>query len=133
MSIPNAKQTAENLLTDYAEVLNTANTVAIASFYTFDGLFMPDGYQSIKAYDLAKAGERYLKKHVFHIRFDIQSVSEENGFVFVQANANTILNADQGPEAIQTSSRDFFILRKDDTVWKIYRYIFNKHDQSVVA
>jgi len=133
MSIPNATQTAENLLTDYAEVLNTANTAAIASFYTFDGLFMPDGYQSIKAIDLARTGERYLKKHGFHISFHIQNVSEENGFVFVQANATTKFNAHQGPEAIQTSSRDFFILRKDDTVWKIYKYIFNQDDQSVVA
>lgn len=125
MSNPNAKQTAENLLTNYAEVLNTTNIPAIAGFYTSDGLFMPEGNRSIKAYDLAKTGERYLKKHNFHISYDIQNVSEENGFVFIEANATTIFNANGGVEAIHTSSRDFFILRKEDTAWKIYRYIFN--------
>ena len=122
----NAKQAADNLLTNYAEVLNTANTLSIASFYTFDGIFMPDGFQSIKAYDLKKSAEAYLRKHDFQISFDLQSVNEEDGFIFVQASATTKIKAKAESKVIQSTSRNFFILRMEDTVWKICRYIFNK-------
>lgn len=129
MSTPNAMQAAENLLTDYAEVLNTANNLSIASFYTFDGLFMPEGYKTIKAYDLKKSGKNYLKNQDFHISFDIQSVNEEDGFVFVQANATTNSNPTIGSGSVQRHSRDFFVLRREDTVWKIYLYLFNLDHQ----
>jgi len=129
MNTSNAKQAAENLLTDYAEVLNTGNYLSIPSFYTYDGLFMPDGCQSIKADNITKSGERFLKKHSFHISFDIQNISEDKEFVFIQANATTKIKADMETEAIHLTSRDFFVLIREDTVWKIYRYIFNQDHQ----
>jgi ketosteroid isomerase-like protein len=129
MTTSNAKQAAENLLIDYAEVLNTANTLSIASFYTFDGLFMPEGYSSIKAGNLTKVAENYLKKHDFEISYTIQNISEADGLIFVQARANTKIKSDTLPDGVQRSSRDFFILRKEDAAWKIYRYIFNQDHQ----
>jgi ketosteroid isomerase-like protein len=126
MITPNATQVAENLLLDYAEVLNSGNTVSIASLYTVDGQFMPEGYSSIKASNLNKIAENFLKKHAFEISYNIENISEAEGFIFVQAKATTKIKMDMLTEAAQHSSRDFFILRKVDTAWKIYRYIFNQ-------
>lgn len=49
------KQAAEKLLAGYAAALNSANATSLSSFYTYDGLFMPDGFKSLTATDLEKA------------------------------------------------------------------------------
>jgi ketosteroid isomerase-like protein len=61
MSTQNEKQAAEKLLAGFADVLNNANADAIASFYTQDGVFMPDGFKKLTATDLGMAGNQYRK------------------------------------------------------------------------
>jgi ketosteroid isomerase-like protein len=125
MSTINEKQAAEQLLYGYAAVLNKANLASISSFYAFDGLFMPDGFKTLTKKDLDAAGGKFLQNKTFKIKYDIQSVTVGNEFAFIEATARTTIVPNGGEEIFQ-SSRDFFVLRKDGTDWKIYRYLFNK-------
>jgi ketosteroid isomerase-like protein len=125
MSITNEKLAAEQLLIGYAEVLNKVNISSISSFYTNDGLFMPDGFRTLKKDDLDAAGGKFLKSGNFKIDYDIKNVKVGNDFAFIDAIAKTTTIGRGGKETSQ-NSRDFFVLRKDGTDWKIYRYLFNR-------
>jgi ketosteroid isomerase-like protein len=125
MSTINEKQAAVQLLYGYAAVLNRANLASISSFYAFDGLFMPDGFKTLTKKDLDAAGGKFLQNKTFQIEYNIQSVTVGNEFAFIDATARTT-TVPNGRDEIFQNSRDFFVLRKDGTDWKIYRYLFNK-------
>jgi hypothetical protein len=86
---------------------------------------MPDGFKTLTKKDLDAAGGKFLQNKTFKIKYDIQSVTVGNKFAFIEATARTTIVPNGGEEIFQ-SSRDFFVLRKDGTDWKIYRYLFNK-------
>jgi ketosteroid isomerase-like protein len=125
MSTTNEQHAAAKLLHSYAEVINKADSKSIASFYSFDGLFMPDGFKTLTKKDLDAAGGKFLKSTNFKINYDIKNVTVGNEFAFIDATALTTTTSSGGKE-INENSRDFFVLRKDGIYWKIYRYMFNK-------
>jgi ketosteroid isomerase-like protein len=118
-------QAAEKLLADYAQALNTANAAAIPSFYTQDGVFLPDGYRQLAVADLKKSGSSYLQRSNFRISYEIKNVVAENGYVFVDAQAKTTSHDPATRLEKNLNSLDFFVLRKEGAEWKIFRYLFN--------
>ena len=125
MSTTNEKQAASQILYGYAEVLNKGETVSISTFYTLDGLFMADGFKTLTKKELDTAGDKFLKNTNFKINYDIKNITINQEFAFIDAIARTTTTRDGGKETSE-NSRDFFVLRKDGTDWKIYRYLFNK-------
>lgn len=114
----------ERLLTKYGQALNLADASAIPSFYTKDGQFMPEGLKITPVSELKGRGESFFKKVRLKVDYSIQDMVVDGGYAFVQANARTVatdLNANQGPHF----SRDFFVLRKEQEEWKIFRYLFH--------
>ena len=126
MSTQNEQQAAAQLLYGYLEVLNTAVTGSISSFYTHDGLFMPDGFKTLTREDLENAGSNYLQKKNFKISYDNQSVTIKQEFACINATAHTSGFTSHDDHEIHRSSRDSFVLRMEGTEWKIFRYVFNK-------
>jgi len=126
MSTQEEKQAILNLLTEYDNSLNSANIALIPSFYAEDGLFMPDGMQELSRNDLQKKNhESYLKKVQFRIDFTIADIIIDGRYAFVQAIAKANSRNLETDKVSAKTSRDLFILRKDQDKWKIFRYIFN--------
>lgn len=126
MSTQQEKQSAEGLLSRYAKVLNAADAAAIPSFYTQDGVFMPDGFKMLSVADLEKSGSSYLKKVNFQITYQVKNVKIDRDYAFVEAAAQTtIADISTGKES-KHFSHDFFVLRNEGESWKIFRYIFNQ-------
>jgi len=118
-------QAAEQLLAQYAEALNAANTNLLPALYTADGVFMPDGVASLPAGALPGKGVSFFAKSRLHISYAVQEVTGSGEYAFVQATARTATtNLATGQETARTS-RDFFVLRQEGQDWKIYRYLFN--------
>lgn len=115
----------EKLLIDYAETLNSANTALIPAFYTEDGLFMPDGFKEWSPKDLSKNSKSFFKKNRFQIGFDLPQTILDGEFAFVHTMAKTTTTDLGINKEVSLTSRDFFVLRKGEDGWKIYRYIFN--------
>ncbi|RYE03599.1 MAG: hypothetical protein EOP44_06310 [Sphingobacteriaceae bacterium] len=126
MSTINEQQAAGQLLSGYAEVLNTANTALIPSFYTHDGAFMPNGYRTLTKEDLENAAGKYLKNANFKISYAIQSVTIKQEYAFIDATAQTTAVSLNENNEVSQISRDFFVLRKEGSDWKIFRYLFNR-------
>lgn len=125
MSTQTEKTAVEKLLTAYAEVLNSANTASLPSFYTEDGLLMPDGFQGLTIEDLLNRSKSFFNKIRFQIDFAEPETVIDGEYAFVQTTAKTTTTNLENNQEVKQTSRDFFVLRKEKEGWKIYRYIFN--------
>ncbi|SFM83991.1 Ketosteroid isomerase homolog [Chitinophaga sp. YR627] len=119
-------QAIEKLLSDFAATLNAATIQHISSFFTEDAVFMPDGFKILKAADLKRTGNGYLQRSHFQIGFTIKEVEIGLPYAFVRATAAAALLDPDTQQLITQQSRDFFVLRKDNEDWKIFRYMFNR-------
>lgn len=116
-----------NILNEYAFSLNSAQYNSIAAFYTEDGQFMPEGFKTISRGDFLKnRSGNFLKSTDFKIDYTIENTFVNNNYAFVSAVASTSTRDFSTGEISVKTSRDFFVLRRDDDNWKIYRYMFNK-------
>lgn len=125
MSIQQDRLAAEGLVVKYADAVNAADRKTIASLYSEDGLFMPEGMGSLTRDDLSKKGKKKSSNIHFHLSYDINDIVISNQYAFVIAHATTnIVNLKKDTQ-ITRSSRDFLVLRKEGEEWKVFRYIFN--------
>ncbi|MCC9138488.1 YybH family protein [Pontibacter silvestris] len=125
MNIQNGKTAAESLITSYAKALSSADAASIPTFYTEDGRFLPNGFRALTSADLSKRSKSYLEKGQFHIEFNVQDIAIDGQFAFVEAVAQTRSVDVATGGALTHVSRDFFVLRKEQEEWKIFRYTFN--------
>ena len=126
MSFEDEINSVQQLLTAYADTLNTANIALISVFYTADGLFMADGIKTFTMQDLSTRNNgNYIKRTKFHIDFTVEDIVLDTRYAFVQATAIVTTHDPLTGQQSAKQSRDFFVLRKERKAWKIYRYMFN--------
>jgi ketosteroid isomerase-like protein len=126
MSYQEEKELISNVLGRYAQVLNAAEAASIPEFYSEDGLFIPDSMNRVyKKSDLKALGDPFLKKSGFKIEYNIQNISIDESYAFVETLATTSGREPSQEYGVAKSSIDLFILKRIEDSWKIYRYIFN--------
>jgi len=126
MSFQEEIKAVRQLVTAYADTLNTANIGLISAFYTDDGLFMPAGIKTLAFQDLLTRNDgSYIKRTKFHIDFTVEDIVLDTRYAFVQAIAITTTYDPVTGQPSTKQSRDFFVFRKERKAWKIYRYMFN--------
>lgn len=125
MSTQTEKEAVKRLIDTYAQALNAADSVSIPQFYTIDGQFIPEGTKLTPARELKAKGEGYFKEADFHIDYSIQSIVMDGGYAFVNATAKTASTNHKTKREASHISQDFFVLRKEQEEWKIFRYLFN--------
>lgn len=126
MNYTKEKEAISTFLGNFTQVLNNGETNAIADFFDREAIFIPDGMKKIiGANQLGKTGNGYLKRTDFKIGYAIESITIENQFAFVEAFAATTENRISDLKPVPKRSIDFFVLKKENENWKIYRYIFN--------
>ena len=126
ISYTKEKESISTILGNFATVLNNGEAKAAADFFDRNAIFIPDGMKKmIDANQLGKTNNGYLKRTDFKISYVIQDITIENQFAFVEAFATTTENRISDLKPVQKRSIDFFVLKKQDENWKIYRYIFN--------
>lgn len=109
----------------FAATLNAAEAASLQNLFTADGKFMPHGFRTLSSKQLESSANSFLAANAFHIAFEIQDIEFDNDFATVIAKAKTAQRKPGSAEAIEKTSRDFFVFRKIDNAWKIHRYIFN--------
>lgn len=120
------KAAVENLLTAYANAINSANTALIPSFYTEDGRLMPEDSKDLTKEDLVKRSQKFFKQVRFQINYAAPDTIIDGDYAFVQTTAKTTTTSLETSKVEDRTSRDFFVLRKEKEDWKIFRYVFNK-------
>jgi uncharacterized protein (TIGR02246 family) len=120
------KESIQLRLAAFADALNSNNRESIAGFYTQDSLFMPDSNKTMSKETLLNSSSQgYFKKLKFHIEYTVKDITVDDRFAFVHAAAQTTTTDLVNGQESSTSTRDFFVFRKESDQWMIYRYIFN--------
>ena len=109
----------------FAATLNAAEAASLQNLFTADGKFMPHGFRTLSSKQLQSSANSFLAANAFHIAFEIQDINIDNDFATVIAKAKISQRKPGSAAAIEKTSRDFFVFRKIDNIWKIHRYIFN--------
>jgi len=118
-------QQLKQAIDGFAATLNAANGALIQDFFTEEGKFMPEGFETLTSQQLESSADSFLAANAFHIAFEIHDITIDNDFATVVARAKTSQRKPGSAAAIEKTSRDFFVFRKIDDAWKIHRYIFN--------
>lgn len=127
MSAPFEKSRVEQLISAYAEAVNTGNREAIAALYTEDGVLLPEGFTSVPQ---GRGSGRYFTKLSVNIEFLVKEVVIEGSFAFAEAEASTRLTDLSVNREVNKTTRDLFIFKNTEGDWKIYRYIFNSTNKA---
>lgn len=122
-----AKQEIEKLLMDYKETLNTSNAEKATSLYSKDGIFMPSGAPSAIGKEQIKDAYDFVFSQIqLSIEFYIEEITVENSFAFAVTNSkgSTLIHATG--KTVPEENRELFVFEKENEIWKIARYMFNK-------
>lgn len=121
------KSSVEQLISAYAEAVNTGNREAIAAFYTEDGLLIPEGFKPVPQ---GKSRGKYFTQAEVNIGFSVKEIIIEGAYAFVEAAAKTKVSDPSSNRQTKKSTRDLFILKNIEGAWRIYRYLFNSEKQA---
>ena len=122
-----AKQEIENLLMFYKETLNTSNAEKATSLYTKDGVFMPSGAPTAIGTENIKGAYEFVFSQIqLNIEFYIEEITIENtmAYAVTSSKGSTLIHANG--ETIPEENRELFVFEKENDIWKIARYMFNK-------
>jgi ketosteroid isomerase-like protein len=120
------KNIIQEKILNFEAALNLGNIEDVLSFYSDEAIFMPDGYKTLKKSQIGKSGLEFLIESDFKIRFENMKIAIDETYAFVEAIAKTSQNDKESSSKLEKTSRDFFVFRKEEGDWKIFRYIFNK-------
>ncbi len=115
------------LLDSYQQALNDSATNRIVSLYTDDGIFMP----SNKPTAVGREQVRLAYQHVFkaldlNVEFHVDEIEHHGEIAFVRTTSDGEIKLLEDNITIKNNSREVFILKRIDSKWKIYRYMFNE-------
>jgi hypothetical protein len=86
---------------------------------------MPDGFEMLAASRTARKGNRFDGKKEFQISYSIRDVVFGDKFAFVVAMEVTRETDLADSNVVIHNSFDFFVLPRDRSNWKVFRYVIN--------
>jgi uncharacterized protein (TIGR02246 family) len=115
------------LLNSYQQALNDSAINKVVPLYTDDGIFMP----SKKPTAVGEEQVRVAYQHVFkaldlNVKFHIDEIEHYGDIAFVRTTSDGEIKLLEKNITIKNNSRELFILKRTDSKWKIYRYMFNE-------
>lgn len=121
------KKAIENVLLTYGDALNTSDVNNVLKVYSQDGVFMPTTFPT--ATGTAQLKESYstiFKTIQLNVQFTIEEViiSGDVAFARTSSKGTTLIHANG--QTVPEENREFFLLKKENSEWKISRYMFNK-------
>ncbi len=117
----------QTVLDRYEQALNASDVDAVLELYADDGVFMPSSAPTAVGIE----GVRAAYEHVFSmiqlsIVFTVDEIVADGSIAFARTGSKgsvTILADDM---TVPEENRELFVFQKEDGVWKIARYMFNK-------
>lgn len=122
-----AKQEIKKLLFTYRDALNASDVSMIIPLYTEDGVFMPSGAPTSIGTAQVKGAYEYVFSNIkLSIEFNIDEISINGDYAFARTTSkgSTLIHATG--ETVSEENRELFVLQKENEMWKIDRYMFNK-------
>lgn len=123
-----AKAKIEKSLGIYFDALNKSNVNQAVGQYTADGVFMPTGFPTASGTsELTTAYENVFKAIQLNVTFTTEEIvlcDDKVAFVRTQSNGTQLIHANG--QKTEELNREFFLMRNENGIWKIARYMFNQ-------
>ncbi|WP_316803294.1 nuclear transport factor 2 family protein [Pedobacter nototheniae] len=115
-------------LSIYFDALNKSSVEQAVGQYTADGIFMPTGFPTANSTsELTMAYENIFKAIQLNVTFKIEEIvalDDHVAFVRTQSTGTQLIH-DNGQKT-EELNREFFLMRKENGIWRIMRYMFNQ-------
>ena len=117
----------QTVLDRYERALNGSDVDAVLELYTEDGVFMPSSAPTAVGIE----GVRGAYEHVFtviklNIAFTVDEIVADGSIAFARTGSKGSVTVLADGTTAPEENRELFVFQKEDGVWKIARYMFNK-------
>ncbi len=117
----------QTILDRYEKALNASDVDAVLELYADDGVFMPSSAPTAVGIEGVRATYEFVFTQIkLNVSFTVEEIVGDGSIAFARTSSKgsvTVLaEGATGPE----ENRELFVFRKEDGVWKIARYMFNK-------
>ncbi len=115
-----------NLIQTYQRSLNEANLDLVRAVYADDAIFIGQPFPTATGIEeIVALYADVFSKLDFNVQFDVQEIELSGDLGFVRTRSHgTIVPKGQNPEGSE-GNREVFVVKKIDSKWKFFRYIFN--------
>jgi uncharacterized protein (TIGR02246 family) len=121
------KKEIEEVITVYQKALATSDATLASSLYTKNAKFMPQGGPSAVGTVAIKGSYEYVFSMITpSIIFSVDEVVFVGKSAFVTSTSKGTSLAKANKQNVPENNREFFLFEKENGVWKIARYMFNK-------
>ncbi len=117
----------QTVLDRYEKALNASDVDAVIELYAADGVFMPASAPTAVGAESVRAAYQHVFTMIkLNIAFTVDEIVADGSIAFARTGSKgsvTILAEDM---TVPEENRELFVFQKQDGVWKIARYMFNK-------
>ena len=127
--IMNEKEQSEikKVLFSYRDALNESNVDKVLTLYTKNGVFMPSGAPTAIGQEQIKGTYEFVFSTIqLNIEFYIDEIDVVGDYAFARTTSKGTTLIHASGETVPEENRELFVLRKENSSWKIDRYMFNK-------
>lgn len=122
-----ATQAIRALLARYEQLLNASDAENIASLYASDGRFMPQGFPTAAGRPAVLESYRAIFGNItLSIGFEIDEVLVGDGLAAAVTRSTGSVRVNATGATAPESNREVFVFAREDGMWRIARYMFNK-------
>lgn len=117
----------KKLLFTYRDALNESSSEKALALYTKNGVFMPSGAPTSIGQEQVRGAYDFVFSQIqLNIEFYIDEIEivQEYAFARTTSKGATLIHATG--DTVPEENRELFVLKKENGLWKIDRYIFNK-------
>lgn len=119
------QEVIRDLLNAYAAALNNSDAAGLAALYCEDGHFMPDGLPTLRGADkVFSNAQKFFQRRTVQAGFSIVDVHLDHDYAIVESVATMGIHDFTG-HSTSMETRDLFVMKRQESSWKIARYIFN--------
>ena len=117
----------QTVLDSYEQALNASDVDAVIALYADDGVFMPSSGPTAVGIESVRAAYEYVFTTIkLNIAFTVEEIVADGSIAFARTGSKGSVTALADGTTVPEENRELFVFQKEDGVWKIARYMFNK-------
>ncbi len=121
------RQDLQTLLDRYEKALNASDVDAVIELYADDGVFMPSSAPTAVGIESVRAAYEHVFTMIkLNITFTVEEIVADDSIAFARTSSKGTVTILADGTTAPEENRELFVFQKENGVWKIARYMFNK-------
>ncbi len=117
----------QTVLDRYEKALNASDVDAVIELYADDGVFMPSSAPTAVGIESVRAAYEHVFTTIkLNIAFTVEEIVADGSIAFARTGSKGSVTVLADGTTAPEENRELFIFQREDGVWKIARYMFNK-------